>query len=70
MTTHHDDVLERIARDLLGIPTLVPRGHDSLDCHNVGVVSLKRALHRAYLAGCDATAARIFRITPKKGDSA
>lgn len=69
MSTDFNDLLEAIARSELGIGTLEPRGRDSLDFHDVGVVCLKRALHRAYLAGCDATAARIFRITPKNGDT-
>ena len=69
MTTNLDDLLASIARTELGVETLAPRGRDSLDFHDVGVVSLKRALHRAYLAGCDATAARIFRITPNKRET-
>ncbi len=69
MTAHLDDLLAGIARTKLGIETLTTRNRDILDFHDVGVVSLKRALHRAYLAGCDATAARIFRITPKNGDT-
>lgn len=70
MSTDFNDQLDAIASSELGIETLEPRGRDSLDFHDVGVVRLRRALHRAYLTGCDATAARIFRITPKDGDTA
>lgn len=70
MTTHFDDLLEAIARHELGIATLAARGRDASDTHPVTAAALKRALHRAYLAGADATAARIFRINPKTGDNA
>lgn len=66
MSTELDALLEAIARSELGITTLAIRGRDQLDFHEVGVAALKRALHRAYMAGADATAARIFRITPQE----
>jgi hypothetical protein len=44
MSTALDTLLETIARDVLAIPTLATRGRDALDFHDVGVVSLKRAL--------------------------
>ncbi|MEQ1616369.1 MAG: hypothetical protein ABL904_26760 [Hyphomicrobiaceae bacterium] len=62
-------LLETIAREELAIPTLATRGGDALDFHDVGVVSLKRALRRAYVAGCNATAKQfIASLTISKGD--
>lgn len=62
-------LLETIAREELFIPTLVTRGRDALDFHDVGVVPLKRALARAYTAGCEATANRLVTtLTISKGD--
>jgi hypothetical protein len=64
-----DTLFETIAREVLDIPTLATQGRDALDFHNVGVVSLKRALTRAYVAGCDATAKQFFTShTINKGD--
>ena len=64
-----DDLLETIAREELRIPTLKPRGRDALDFHDVGVLSVKDALARAYAAGCDATAKRLVAsISILKGD--
>lgn len=60
MSTSLDTLLATIAREVLNIPTLAIRGRDALDFHDVGVVSLKRALRRAYAAGCDATAKRFI----------
>lgn len=69
MSTTLDTLLETIARDELEIPTLATRGRDTLDFHDVGVVSLKLALRRAYAAGCDATAKQFFAsLTINKGD--
>jgi len=69
MSTGLDTLLETIAREELLIPTLVTRGRDALDFHDVGVVSLKRALRRAYVAGCDATAKRFTAsLTIGKGE--
>lgn len=42
---------ERLAREYCGIETLTPRGRDSLDFHDVGVVSLRRALEAAFNEG-------------------
>jgi hypothetical protein len=69
MTTRFDDLLDAIARKELGIATLSSGARDGIVSHTVTAVTLKRALHRAYLAGADATAARIFRITPNSGDN-
>jgi hypothetical protein len=55
MNTALDTLFETIAREVLRIPTLATRGWDSLDFHEVGVLSIKEALHLAYLAGCAAT---------------
>ena len=69
MSTAPDTLFETIAREVLNIPTLATRGRDALDFHDVGVVSLKRALTRAYAAGCDATARQFFAsLTISKGD--
>ncbi len=69
MSTSLDTLLETIARDVLNIPTLATRGRDALDFHDVGVVSLKRALARAYAAGCEATAKRLVSsLTITTGD--
>lgn len=43
--------LEAIAREECGVATLTPRNMDSLDFHDIGVISLKAALKRAYEAG-------------------
>lgn len=40
-----------IAKEHLGIETLVARNSDSLDFHSVGVVSVEAALLAAYEAG-------------------
>jgi len=50
-----DQALERIARSHLNIPTLHERKSDSLDFHEVGVWSLRRALRAAYDAGHQAS---------------
>ncbi len=69
MSAALDALLETIAREELAIPTLATRGRDALDFHDIGVVSLKRALRRAYVAGCDATAKQfIASITISTGD--
>ena len=69
MSTERDKLFETIAREELFIPTLAKRGLDALDFHDVGVVSIKRALHRAYAAGCDATAKQFFTLLKiNKGD--
>ena len=43
--------LERIAKDLLDIPTFATRGSDSLDFHEVSVWEVKLALWAAYEVG-------------------
>ena len=43
--------LQKIARDVLDIPTLESRGAGSLDFHEVAVWSLREALEKAYRAG-------------------
>jgi len=44
-------MFEKIAQDILRIPTLDVRGRDSLDFHDLGVTTLKKALQRAYDLG-------------------
>lgn len=70
MTTRQTELLDEIVKRELGIATLASRERDGIDRHTVTATALKRALHRAYLAGADATAARIFRINPNNGDNA
>jgi hypothetical protein len=49
-----DKLLAGIAKRELRVPTLDARNSDSLDFHEVGVGSLRRALRLAYRAGNDA----------------
>jgi hypothetical protein len=42
---------EQIAREEFLIPTLERQGRNGLDFHDVGVVSIKRALQAAYELG-------------------
>ncbi|MEX2186158.1 MAG: hypothetical protein WD875_05155 [Pirellulales bacterium] len=49
-----DKLLADIARRELRVPTLDERKSDSLDFHEVGVWSMRRALRSAYRAGRDA----------------
>ena len=51
-------IVEQIARDHLGIPTLRARHSDSLDFHVLAVWSIRKALHAAYLAGIRAERSR------------
>lgn len=46
-----DQIIRAIAAKHLHVETLEPRNSDSLDFHEVGVVSLRRALEAAYDAG-------------------
>ncbi|NLX54414.1 MAG: hypothetical protein GXY58_04815 [Planctomycetaceae bacterium] len=46
-----NQLLERIARDNLRIPTFGERKSDSLDFHELGVWQIKKALLAAYEAG-------------------
>lgn len=46
-----DALFERIARDHMGIDTLVTRARDANDFHDVAVWSIRNALEAAYLAG-------------------
>ena len=48
-----DELATRLAGEL-GIETLEVRGRDCLDFHEVGVVSLKRVLQRAFVLGMQA----------------
>jgi len=45
------EILHKIAREHLSIPTLHARHSDSLDFHVLAVWSIRKALHAAYLAG-------------------
>ena len=46
-----DELLGKIARDVLDVETLETRGSDRLDFHQVGVGTLKDALARAFEEG-------------------
>jgi hypothetical protein len=49
-----NDILTQIAKDHLFIETLESRNSGQLDFHDVGVISLKKALYAAYMMGCEA----------------
>lgn len=46
-----EQILEKIAAEILNIETLKTRNSDDLDFHEVSVWSLKKALEAAYEAG-------------------
>jgi hypothetical protein len=46
-----DELIARIAKDYLGIPTLESRNSDRLDFYHLGVTSVKVALEAAWRAG-------------------
>jgi len=46
-------VLEKIARNLLKVPTLRHRHSDRLDFHELSVGQIRRALFAAYQAGLE-----------------
>jgi len=48
------NVLDTIAKEILGIETLKTQNNDSLDFHEVSVWSLKAALEKAYQEGAEA----------------
>lgn len=48
--------IEKIARDVLGIPTLERRNSDRLDFHDLSVGQLREALRAAYRAGINCVA--------------
>jgi len=50
-----DAAFERIAQEVLHIPTLRTRDSDGLDFHDIGVASLRLALQAAYEAGRQAS---------------
>lgn len=43
--------IDEIAREILGLETLETRHSDSLDFHDMGVWSIRKALETAYKAG-------------------
>ncbi len=49
-------ILTDIAHKELGIETLLPRGRDHHDFHDVGVVGLSHALELAFVAGVESVA--------------
>lgn len=50
-TVRLESLLERIARDELGVATLQTRNSDSLDFHDLSVWQIRTALCRAYHEG-------------------
>lgn len=55
MTPHpKDDILDKIARDTLGIETLATRNRSADDLHEVAIWNIKAALEAAFAAGCAA----------------
>lgn len=48
---HRRAIVEKVAQNMLGIPTLRERGRDSLDFHEVSVWDLERALELAFIRG-------------------
>ena len=58
--------IDRIAREVLDLETLEPRGRDHLDFHVLGVWEIRRALMTAYEAGRAAGADSTTR--PSKGN--
>ncbi len=51
MSKARDTIINRIAREALGLETLDARNMDSLDFHEHAVWSVKESLERAYEAG-------------------
>ena len=54
MTTLKEDfnrLIEKIAKDNIGLETLETRNSDDLDFHDVAVWSIKKALQDAFIAG-------------------
>lgn len=43
--------ISQIARDILGIETLMPRNRDALDFYDLNVWEIQKALEAAYEAG-------------------
>lgn len=73
MSKARDTIINRIAREALGLETLEARKMDSLDFHELAVWTIKDALERAYEAGRKAVpptrttcpaCGREIRITP------
>ena len=53
------ELKESLAREYLGIDTLVVQKRDHLDFHEVGVVSVAKALEAAYQAGIEFAANQV-----------
>lgn len=47
----NDEIIERIARDKLGIDTLDIQNNDRLDFHDLAIWKIREALEAALLAG-------------------
>lgn len=47
----HEISMDKIAKEILNIPTLEVRNSDELDFHTISVWTLKEALTQAYIDG-------------------
>ena len=56
MDAKKNSILEKIAKEMLGIPTLETRNNGDLDFHTVSVWNLRDALEKAFIAGGQWTA--------------
>lgn len=62
--------IDKIAREILCIGTLIERGRDRLDFHEVGVIRLRQALEAAYEAGRMSAIAAAPDLLAKLGNAA
>jgi hypothetical protein len=51
--SHNEEMIAKIANDVLNIKTLDPQFSDDLDFHNVAVWEVKEALEKAFAAGIE-----------------
>lgn len=51
LEVRRDEMVSKITTDVLQIETLVERKIDSLDFHDLDIISIKRALEAAFMAG-------------------
>lgn len=65
LTAAPAELLERIARETLGLDTLATRRSDGLDFHDLAVWSIEKALQAAYASGLQAGAGGCRRCSMK-----
>jgi len=51
--SHNEEMLTKIANEVLNIETLEPQFCDDLDFHEVAVWEVKKALEKAFAAGIE-----------------